>query len=78
MQQFKVGDKVQIKAPWSSDFTYGIVVEVRGDHLESDWVCKDDGSVHRACYETHRHYLLEPKKKGLCMFLDKVQKEYSK
>jgi hypothetical protein len=76
--QFKVGDKVQIEAPWVKDYKYGVVVGFPyKDMLECDWILKEDDSVHRAAYPIGRHYLLKPKKKGLCAFLDKVTKEYS-
>lgn len=74
---FKVGDKVQTDQFWSPEYYFGIVVKVFSHELESDWILKSDGSVYRGRYPIYMHYLLENKKRGICKFLDKVQKEYA-
>lgn len=75
--RFKVGDKVQTNQSWGPSYYFGIVLEVRSYELVCNWYEKPDGSVYQAIYPKDTLYLLENKKKGICKFLDKVQKEYA-
>lgn len=74
----EVGDKVQTTFGWASEYKHAIVTKAKDGRVWVDWYW-NNGEVHTGLsYSADTLYLLEPHKKGLCKFLDKVQQEYSK
>lgn len=83
MQQFKVGDKVQTTESWGPRYSHAIVTDPKPNSygkITTTWFYPHGLTIKGHKIRPHLLYLLEPavKKKGLCMFLNKVQQEYSK
>lgn len=81
MQQFKVGDKVQTTEGWGHYYSHAIVTDSKPNSygkITATWFYPNGVTIRGHEIRPELLYLLKPQKKGLCMFLDKVQQEYSK